>query len=116
MAAETGLHQIHSGTEKVLDVVFVHGLDGHYLETWRPRRWKNGDWFWPQWLADQNPNWGVWLLEYPVHMRRPGSGRPLRAIARQVLPDMARLGDLPIIFISHSLGGLLVVELLHIGH
>jgi tetratricopeptide (TPR) repeat protein len=72
--------------------------------------------FWPQWLADDFPAIGVWSLSYAADIsawQRESMALPDRA--GNVLDGLvsAGLGERPLIFISHSLGGLLVKQLLH---
>lgn len=71
-----------------LDLVFVHGLGGHYEETWRHAGNEVGD-HWMAWLAEDLPQIAVWSVAYeaaPVEWLK-GSSKPL--------PDRARnLADL----------------------
>jgi hypothetical protein len=120
------LHQI-SGCEnaaRLADVVFVHGLGGHAFETWSAS--KDPASLWPSWLGEEFPQIGVWSLGYAAsptklmrfnpftRVRDAGYGMPLATRATQVLDRMAQknLGDRPLFFISHSLGGLLVKQIL----
>jgi hypothetical protein len=113
-------------TDRKADVLFVHGLGGDALGTWR--HGADDSTSWPHWLGDEFPQVGVWSLNYaaspskwPRFKRLFGLGSndsghtmalPDRAL--QVLDRMAQkgLGQRPLMFICHSLGGLLVKQLL----
>jgi len=43
------------------DVVFIHGLNGHFRRTWSAA---GNDAFWPEWLGEDCPELGVWSLAY----------------------------------------------------
>jgi hypothetical protein len=42
------------------DIVFVHGLHGHWRGTWT----NDAGEFWPTWLAAEIPQAGIWSVEY----------------------------------------------------
>ncbi len=114
------------------DVVFVHGLGGDGLKTWhtnpeeierlQQRAQQSGlafnpgqlD-FWPVWLGKDRPDLGIWSLAYEVEPSDwKGGTMPLAERAINVLEvfDIHRIGQRPVIFITHSMGGLLVKQLL----
>ena len=104
-----GVHQ----NSAVGDLVFVHGLGGNWLDTWSsdPRQ---GDTSWPNWLADQWPEINVWSLDYDAHRSGWKSSTSLIVQADQVLELLItkNIGARPILFVGHSLGGLLVKSVL----
>ena len=99
------------------DVIFVHGLDGDPIETWRPAGHSGPAW--PEWLGEALPDVGVWLLSYAAASTRwKGHAMALadRAPSALALLDIEGLGERPLVFIAHSLGGLLVKQMLRHGH
>jgi len=100
--------------EKRGNVVFVHGLGGHPYDTWR-RRADDGT-FWPMWLAHDIKGLAVYSLGYtspPTNWI--GTAMPLLDEAAHALRVLLNSEDLktgPIAFICHSLGGLIVKQVL----
>ena len=96
------------------DVVFVHGLNGDAHATWQPEG--QPDRFWPDWIGEDLPDVGVWSVGYPVNaFAWKGSTMPLADRAVNILVSL-HTNDIgtnrPVMFITHSLGGLLVKEML----
>ena len=95
-------------------VIFFHGLGGHSHNTWRlvtePKV------CWPQWLAEDIPGLAVWTIGYDAAVSRwHGSAMPLPDRATNVLERILaepRLQAGEIILIGHSLGGLVIKQLL----
>ena len=108
-----------TGTDNVdrkADIVFVHGLGGHFWSTWHPQGSDKYTNFFPAWLGEDFPNYGVWSMSYdssPVKFQ--GSEMPIIELADYMateLVDSNDLGERPLIFITHSMGGILVKQML----
>ena len=107
-------------------MVFVHGLGGDAAATWRYGVEDSTSW--PHRLGGEFPEVGVWSLGYPAaptkwtrflgwfceRWRDAGYSMALPDRAAQVLDLIVQrgLGRRPLLFICHSLGGLLVKQLL----
>ena len=100
--------------EKRGNAVFVHGLGGHPYDTWRRARVDGA--FWPAWLAEDVKGLSVFSLGYvspPTNWL--GTAMPLLDEAANVLRLLLNHADLregPIAFVCHSLGGLVVKQVL----
>jgi hypothetical protein len=94
--------------------IFVHGLGGDAFGTWRAR--PDEEALWPRWLAQDIPGLAVFSVGYPAAVSNwQGTSMPLQDRAGNVLEGL--LVDLeqlhaPIVFVCHSLGGLVVKQLL----
>jgi predicted alpha/beta hydrolase family esterase len=112
------LHTISAGGGAAqADVIFVHGLDGGPFQTWQHDAKRQND-CWLYWLANDAPQISVHTLEYAaISSEWLGPAMPLGDRAKEVLNELARrgIGRRPIVFVCHSLGGLLVKQLLRMA-
>jgi hypothetical protein len=95
------------------DVIFVHGLEGDARGTWHPAGRPEA--FWPAWLGEELPGVGIWSLGYELHASAwLGGTMPLadRATETLHLLETHGIGARPLVFVTHSFGGLLVKQML----
>ena len=125
------LHSIpgRSGDARSADVLFIHGLGGNAFGTWRHGEDQTTSW--PHWMGKEFPDVGVWSLGYAASptkrlrglrrlfgaSRDAGRAMHLPDRAGQVLDRMVQrgFGERPILFICHSLGGLLAKQILRMA-
>ncbi|CCT76220.1 uncharacterized protein FFB20_13588 [Fusarium fujikuroi] len=103
-----------------VDVVFVHGFTGHPQKTWTFQGSKTTT-YWPRDKVPQTlPSARVWTFGYDTKIGSPfrpenqntiyGEGKELVASLADVRP--ANEENVPLIFVAHSLGGIVVKQAL----
>jgi len=94
-------------------VVFIHGLGGHGYNTWRRN---SADLPWPIWLAEDLRGVAVATISYEASTSNwTGRSLSLEERAKSLFPLLkSALGEdeAPIIFVCHSLGGLVLKQLI----
>ncbi|GAA0165603.1 hydrolase [Lithospermum erythrorhizon] len=133
---DSSLHEAKSYShpdDPVFDIVFVHGLRGGPFKTWRlsedksstksglvekidEEAGKQGT-LWPgEWLSADFPHARLFSLKYKTNLTQwSGASLPLQEVSSMLLDRLAAagIGDRPVIFITHSMGGLVVKQMLH---
>ncbi|KAH6684471.1 NACHT and WD domain protein [Halenospora varia] len=111
-----GLHLLHASPQPLINLIFVHGLRGGSIKTWR--KGDDSQMFWPQyWLpreADLS-NASVYSFGYDSDW---GSTKPSIlsvhdfgwALFEEMrsFPSLRKEPSTPIILIAHSMGGLVI--------
>ncbi|KAL2894585.1 Protein SERAC1 [Bienertia sinuspersici] len=117
-----------------IDIVFVHGLRGGPFKSWRisddkasstksglvekidQEAGKQGT-FWPgEWLSADFPHARMFTLRYKTNLTQwSGASLPLQEVSSMLLEKLiaADIGSRPTVFVTHSMGGLVVKQLLH---
>jgi pimeloyl-ACP methyl ester carboxylesterase len=122
--AREGIDATGIGAPSV-DVVFVHGIRGGAFVTWRregvfergkARGALDRTVCWPSaWVAEELPDARLLSAEYSAPITGwEGESLPLQHTAAQLREKLvaAGVGKRPVIFVSHSMGGLIVKEML----
>ncbi|CZR60294.1 uncharacterized protein PAC_10190 [Phialocephala subalpina] len=114
-----GINVWSGGESPVVDIVFLHGLTGHREKTWTADKPAEP---WPKTLlATDIPNARIITYGYDadvVHWLKPAGQNTVREHAQNLVNDMCGLRartkttKQPILFVVHSLGGLVCQDAL----
>ena len=135
-ARKTGLIKIYNCDDpnRSGDVIFVHGLGDHPIKAWYPTNRKDRkdiekqvdtkefrenklpklD-FWLYWLSQDRPDLGIWSYGYEaMPVGAQGGGNPILFQGSEFLGLLLNnnIRPKPRIFVTHSLGGLIVKQVL----
>jgi hypothetical protein len=96
-------------------VIFIHGLDGDVEKTWQSS--SKDKIFWPKWLGEDIVGTAIWSVGYKADKTRWSGGQAMHPVDRginilELLLTEPKLKNGEIIFIGHSLGGLIIKRLL----
>lgn len=129
------LEQESESSYPLLDVVFVHGLRGGPFKSWRIADNKSSTTSkaglvenidleagklgtcWPsEWLGADFPGARIFTVKYKTNLTQwSGATLPLQEVSSMLLRKLTRagIGDRPVVFVTHSMGGLVVKEMLY---
>jgi hypothetical protein len=108
-------------TNAVLDLVFVHGIQGHREETWTGHDSSGKAVFWPRDLLSKNPNLAdvrILTLGYDTQVDKffDDDHREIYRVGNELVEALSQerqhCPTRPLIFVAHSWGGVLVKGLL----
>lgn len=109
------------------DIVFIHGLQGSFFSTWMVQQpstdyhhvvcWPAA--YLPAYLTKDGklPPIRILSVGYHARMMKSSSPHPTLSIKEQASDlrsqlESAGIGEKPVIFVTHSMGGLIVKEML----
>ncbi|KAI1408636.1 hypothetical protein F5Y13DRAFT_194107 [Hypoxylon sp. FL1857] len=111
-----GLSLVHGTPECEADIILVHGLGGSSWRTWSWER--HPDVFWPEWLRHEDglSHFRVFTYGYNANFMDPENPLSILDFSKALLIRMKTYGDgdvdcigmKPIVFVAHSMGGLVV--------
>ncbi|CCA76820.1 hypothetical protein PIIN_10806 [Serendipita indica DSM 11827] len=114
---DLGFLELVSGTDPIVDIIAIHGLDGHRERTWTA---ENGILWLRDLLKADIPNARILAYGYDADTRSrecistqkiyQHADKLLKSLSRQRRDHPRR----PIIFIAHSLGGIVLKQVIHL--
>ncbi|QBZ55224.1 hypothetical protein PoMZ_00119 [Pyricularia oryzae] len=117
-----GLQIVQPVDEPAGDIVFVHGLGGSAWRTWSWNR--DTALFWPDWLPEEEPSLARFRIStfgYNASFRGAATNLTILDFAKDLLMQLLaaieddRDSHRPIIFVVHSMGGLVVKKAYTLG-
>ncbi|KAF8858537.1 hypothetical protein BDZ45DRAFT_714474 [Acephala macrosclerotiorum] len=121
-----GLSLVYTCGDPIVDLIFVHGLGGASIRTWSWKR--DPQKFWPSWLGQEADVCNSRIFTFGYEADIFGDNTPLNILdfAKALLFQMKTysnaqsvnnqpIGTYPLIFVMHSMGGLVVKKAYIIG-
>ena len=96
----------------LVDVVFLHGLGGDAQKTWTGDGWPG----WLGWLGEDLPDVAIWTVGYSADSSRWHRRKAIPIVDRATnllaALENRSIGQRPVCFVVHSMGGLILKEML----
>ncbi|KAK1764603.1 hypothetical protein QBC33DRAFT_594654 [Phialemonium atrogriseum] len=115
-----GLQAVYEPEVSSGDIVFVHGLGGTAWRTWSWERETAN--FWPRWLSEdvEFSSVRMWTFGYNANFKGAATNLNIKDFAKDLLLQLSSAfagsgQDGPIIFVAHSMGGLVVKQAYLLG-
>lgn len=111
------IHHMAGDREAGKHVIFIHGLGGNYRKTWSSGKEENV--FWPAWLAENESDLCVWSVEYESKVAyffddaMSFKDRAANIAENLLIKKELKNGEL--ILIGHSMGGLIIKQIIRIA-
>jgi len=103
---------------KNIHVMFIHGLGGDADNTWLGRA-ENKE-AWPLWLLEDSDDINIWSIEYSApKFKLNNDGMGIADLATNIFERILSTEELldgEIIFVCHSLGGLIAKQIMRIAN
>ncbi len=124
---ELSLNLVSADADAYGDVVFVHGLGGSAAETWKSDgTLKKGEAqqdyvsVFPSVLAADFPELNIWTLDYPAAISKWSENlqwNELSRVCHAILEILIAkgIGTQPVVFVCHSLSGIVAKEVLRLS-
>ncbi|KAI2463874.1 hypothetical protein F4781DRAFT_98384 [Annulohypoxylon bovei var. microspora] len=121
-----GLLVLHAPVQRSVDILFIHGLGGASLRTWCNNR--DLEYLWPQlWLPGEPDLSAARILTFGYNARFSSTKEKVSLTIGDFANDLLfrmkygekgpeRLGQVPIIVVAHSMGGLVFKKAFIHGH
>lgn len=118
------LYQISPRQNHSSHAIFLHGLGGHFASTWKADDKAKSYWqtdtkskqYWLEWLEQDIPGLKVWTVGYEAPISRWSgtamhfTDRATNVLERLVAEEALHTGEISLI--GHSLGGLIIKQML----
>ena len=118
------LHPVYRNQSHDYDVIFIHGLLGNIFRTWRQndkcKQASDYTWSWPiSWLAKEMQEMRILAVDYFTYLsdwnvKCPPEKQTIEQRSQHILDNLiaAGVGEKAIVFVGHSMGGLLIKQML----
>jgi hypothetical protein len=108
--------RVEERDDATVEVLFIHGLKGHHFKTWALDGKEDN--YWPKWIEEDVPGSQSLSFGYPAPISVLGSNdMALPDRARNALQYLVnkRTWNRPVIVVVHSMGGLLIKQMLRVA-